>query len=213
MTLPFGLIIAGGAGQRLGGVRKAELRLGGVRLLDRVAGAFGPVAEPLLIATGPHPAPPNLPRGAVPIPDLPYPPAGPLAGLAAAVLALQQRGVQSGVLVSAPVDTPFLPEDFAGIMVQALGPDAAVYARHGADFHPPVAAWRLEAIAFLPASFAEGSAPVSLRALQEQLGSRAVEWRVGESNPFLNINTIADLLALQRTERERLSPLNWGTRA
>lgn len=35
------VILAGGRGSRLGGVRKADLRLGGVRLLDRVLSAVG----------------------------------------------------------------------------------------------------------------------------------------------------------------------------
>jgi molybdopterin-guanine dinucleotide biosynthesis protein A len=206
VSLPFGVIIAGGGGQRLGGVRKGELRVGGVRLVDRVAQALGPVAAPLLIATGPHRAPPNLPGGALAIADLPYPVGGPLAGLAAAMLALRARGIERGVLVSAPVDSPFLPAGFAATMMQALGAQAAVYARHADDFYPPAAAWRLEAIGEVAGAIAEGSAPPSLRALHERLGSQAVEWPAGAPNPFTNINTIADLMAAER-RKKGLCPL------
>ena len=46
MSLPHAVIIAGGEGQRLGGVRKADLRIGGVRQIDRVIEALGAVAAP-----------------------------------------------------------------------------------------------------------------------------------------------------------------------
>ncbi|MFN4211385.1 MAG: NTP transferase domain-containing protein, partial [Devosia sp.] len=49
MTLPHAVIIAGGRGERLGGVRKADLRLGGRRLVDRVADELGPLASPLML--------------------------------------------------------------------------------------------------------------------------------------------------------------------
>ncbi|HWI05543.1 MAG TPA: NTP transferase domain-containing protein [Acidimicrobiales bacterium] len=40
-----GVILAGGAGRRMGGLDKAALRVGGVSLLDRVLGAAQPVAH------------------------------------------------------------------------------------------------------------------------------------------------------------------------
>ncbi|WP_172122945.1 MULTISPECIES: NTP transferase domain-containing protein [unclassified Devosia] len=206
MSLPFGVIIAGGAGQRLGGVRKAELRVGGVRLLERVAAAFGPVAAPLLIATGPHRAPAPLPDGALAVPDLPAAVGGPLAGLAAAVAALKQSGIESGVLVSAPVDTPFLPAGFAQVMADALGQAEAIYARHDQDFYPPVAAWRLEALQSLAGDVGRSSAPASLKALHRQLGSAELDWPAEESNPFININTLAEVLAAEKRERQHNPP-------
>jgi molybdopterin-guanine dinucleotide biosynthesis protein A len=198
MSLAFGVIIAGGAGQRLGGVRKAELRVGGVRLLERVAAAFGPVAAPLLVAIGPYRVPPQLPGAALAVPDLPAPLGGPLAGLAAAVAALQQRGVRSGVLVSAPVDTPLLPRGFAQHMATGLGGANAVYACHGQDFYPPVAAFRLEALQGLPGEVLAGQGPDSLRALHLCLGAQPLYWPAEKLNPFSNINTLGELLALEK---------------
>ena len=141
-----GVIIAGGKGERLGGVRKADLRIGGRRLVDRVAEALGAVSAPLLIATGPGGAWPRLPVGAVAVPDLDAPVGGPLAGLAAAAAALRAHGIDRGLLVSVAVDTPFLPADFAAAMRDGLGYAPAAYAAYGAQFYPPNAIWRIEAL-------------------------------------------------------------------
>ena len=103
------LIIAGGTGQRLGGVRKADLRVGDITLLDRVSTALGPLDTPLMLSTGPGaPATPH-PRPGLALPDLDLPIGGPLAGLLAALDSLRARAVTSGILVSVAVDTPFLP--------------------------------------------------------------------------------------------------------
>lgn len=196
------VIIAGGLGQRLGGVRKASLRIGGQRLIDRVSAALGPVANPLLVSTGPHSAIPDLPEGAEAVADLPLPCAGPLAGLAAAVAALRRHGVVRGVLVSVAVDTPFLPADFVARMVAPLGQTPASYAAWKDDFYPPNAAWRIEAISDLPERLSAHAPPVSLKALQRLLNAEAVDWSDDyRVNPFHNVNTVGDLIALGRLAR------------
>jgi molybdopterin-guanine dinucleotide biosynthesis protein A len=197
VSAPHGVIIAGGKGQRLGGVRKADLRIGGRRLVDRLAEALGPVAPPLMIAVGPDDDGRGRRDGAVAVTDLAAPVGGPLAGLAAAVAALQARGIGDGLLVSAAVDTPFLPEDFAAAMADELGDAPAAYAAWGADFYPPNAIWRIEALADLPQQVMAGTAPGSLKALLAGLSARQVDWRAqSAADPFRNVNTLADLLAL-----------------
>lgn len=199
MSVPHGVIIAGGRGERLGGVRKAGLRIGGRRLVDRVAEALGEVAPPLLIAVGPEDDGRARRGGAVMVPDLAVPVSGPLAGLAAAVAALQARGIGEGLLVSAAVDTPYLPQDFAAVMADELGDAPAALAAWGADFYPTNAIWRIEALADLPRRVMAGTAPGSLKALLADLGARRVDWRGRcAADPFRNVNTVADLLALSR---------------
>lgn len=202
MSLVHGVIIAGGKGARLGGVRKADLRIGGRRLLDRVAGALGAVAPPLLIAVGPEDDGRGRRDGAVAVTDLEAPVGGPLAGLVAAVAALQGRGFSDGLLVSAAVDTPFLPDDFVAVMGAELGDVPAAFAGWGADFYPPNAIWRIAALADLPGRVMDGTAPGSLKGLQASLGARRVDW-AGRCavDPFLNVNTVADLVRLGRRER------------
>ncbi|MCR6672845.1 molybdenum cofactor guanylyltransferase [Devosia ginsengisoli] len=201
MSLLHGVIIAGGRGERLGGVRKADLRIGGRRLVDRVAAALGPVAPPLMIAVGPDDDGRGRRDGAAAVTDLPAPVGGPLAGLAAAVAALQERGIGEGLLVSAAVDTPFLPDNFGVVMLDALGDASAAFAGWGADFYPPNAIWRIEALANLPGQITAGTAPGSLKGLQARLGARRVDWSGrAAANPFLNVNMLADLLMLGRHE-------------
>ena len=201
MSAPYAVIIAGGQGQRLGGVRKGDLRIGGVRLVERVRQGLGDVAQPLLLATGPGQAP-QTNSGMLAVADLDGPVGGPLAGLAAAVEALQRRGVRSGILVSVAVDTPFLPPGFAAAMAAALGDAAAVYAAWNEAFYPPNAAWRIEALDALPGQVRAGMSAPSLKALHQQLDARRHDWRAGhEHDPFANLNTLADLVALQRRAR------------
>ena len=202
MSLVHAVIIAGGEGQRLGGVRKADLRIGGVRQIDRVVAALGPEARPILDSTGPEHRRIDLPADCAAIPDLDAPHGGPLAGLAAAVDRLARERITHGLLVSVAVDTPFLPADFVQRLQAALGEAPAAFAAWGGDFYPPNALWRLERLQGLPAGIIDGTAPVSLKALQRELGAVRVDWAGSDkANPFLNINTVTDLIALQRIAR------------
>ena len=202
MSLTHAVIIAGGEGQRLGGVRKADLRIGGVRQIDRVVAALGPVARPILASTGPEHRRIDLPTDCSALPDLDARHGGPLAGLAAAVGRLAREGIAQGLLVSVAVDTPFLPTDFVQRLEAALGAAPAAFAASGDDFYPPNAIWRVESLQGLPASIIDGTAPNSLKALQRELGAVRVDWAESDkANPFLNINTVADLIALQRIAR------------
>ena len=199
MSLPYALIIAGGHGQRLGGVRKADLRLGGVRQLDRVMKALGTLAAPILVATGPRGRSLALPPDCVSIADGDSPCAGPLAGLVAAVAHLAESGTTRGLLISVAVDTPFLPGDFVSRMVAGIGDTNCAYATWGDDFYPPNALWRLESLQTLPAAVSRPDAPTSLKALQRNLGAVGIDWSdLSPANPFANINTLAELIRLQR---------------
>jgi molybdopterin-guanine dinucleotide biosynthesis protein A len=199
MSLVHAVIIAGGEGQRLGGVRKADLRIGGVRQIDRVVAALGAVARPILVSTGPENRRVEMPAGCAALPDLDAPHGGPLAGLAAAIDRLAREGITRGLLVSVAVDTPFLPGNFVQRLEAALGAAPAAFAAWEEDFYPPNAIWRIESLQHLPASIVANAAPASLKALQRELGALRVDWTEdAEANPFLNINTVADLVTLQR---------------
>lgn len=69
MTNPVGAIIAGGGATRFGGVPKGLERVGGVRMIDRVATALQAVAQELIIVSNAPDAPrwvPGMPvRGDV----------------------------------------------------------------------------------------------------------------------------------------------------
>ncbi|HEY8577282.1 MAG TPA: NTP transferase domain-containing protein [Devosia sp.] len=198
MSLPHIVILAGGQGQRLGHVRKADLRIGGRTLLGRVADALGPSGVKML-ALGPVFAYPPAPTGFLAVRDLDTSLAGPLAGLAGAIAALQGMKIEKGLLVSVAVDTPFLPHNFVSRLQAGLHATDAAYASWRDQPYPTNAIWRIEAVADLPRQVHEGTAPPSLRRLLEQMDAAAVDWSAeADMDPFANVNTVADLLTLAR---------------
>lgn len=196
------VILAGGAGSRLGQVRKSEIRLGGETLLARLTGRLAIEKTSLLISTGPGPADPIAVGDA--LPDLDGPLGGPLAGIVAAVAHLRQRAPTDTVLLSVAVDTPFLPNDFVPRMLAPLAKGApAAQAFWRGNAYPTNAAWSLSALRDLPERIVSDKAINSPKALLAQLGAVQVEW--GDShgdNPFANLNTLADLVTLARRSRQ-----------
>ena len=98
------LILAGGQNRRMGGRPKAALRdSAGVRFLDRIAAAMGSPDERLLSTNTPA-----LAEGTAftPVPDR-FPGAGPLGGIASALLACRSDGLLA-VSCDVPLVTPEL---------------------------------------------------------------------------------------------------------
>ncbi|QQR40836.1 molybdenum cofactor guanylyltransferase [Devosia rhizoryzae] len=186
MTI-YAVVLAGGQGSRLGDVRKAEIRLGGRSLLERV---MERLPTDVLISTGHGRSYSKYTC----VSDGPGPVGGPLAGLAAAVLYLRDKASSDDVLISAAVDTPFLPADFAHKLIGGLAFNLAAYAIWGDEVYPTNAAYRFGAIATLPERLAELGSP---KRLQAALHAQAVRWET-DQNPFANLNTLADLVTLAR---------------
>ncbi|WP_316670713.1 NTP transferase domain-containing protein [uncultured Propionibacterium sp.] len=110
------VVLAGGTGERLGGVSKADIVLGGRRLLDRVAGALRDVVDGALVVVAPDSveAPDGCPR------ILEDPPGGgPLAGIAAGLDALPPPAGPCEWVLVCGVDTPAIGE-LAPRLVRAL---------------------------------------------------------------------------------------------
>ena len=105
-----GIVLAGGAGRRMGGVDKAALVVGGVTLLDRVLGAARPVCERLVVV---GPVRPTSVAGVTFVMEA-EPGGGPGAAVAAGLGAAPGAGV---VLVLA-ADLPLLT---AGHLRRLLG--------------------------------------------------------------------------------------------
>lgn len=193
-----GLILAGGRGERMGGVVKANLDVGGIRLLDRVAAPMA-ACSPLLVAHGHMPPellrlPADMQPVADPIDDI----AGPLAGLAGAISVLRQLQDRPEFIVTVAVDTPFLPPDYLERLALAIGDSAAAIAAHAGQRYPTNAIWRIIPLLDLPDRFASGEAPPSLKSLALATGAIEVPWPdTSPGNPFANINTPADLAAAQ----------------
>lgn len=199
MTLAA-VILAGGRGERLGGVRKAQLRVGGATLLERVRGALPPAAQVLVSIGHQEPGEARIPFGIRVVRDQTTAFGGPLAGLAAAVLAL--RGSGAHTLLTASVDTPFLPPTLFPALLEAMGGRSGAIASGGGQLHPTIAAWRLSALRDLPQAVAAGTAPRSLKHLALQHDAAILDWAPSPPDDvFDGVNTIAELLRAQRRAR------------
>lgn len=192
------VVLTGGEGTRLGRIRKADLRLGGVRLIDRVANRLAPANGRLLVSVGPSTL--AAPPGLIGIVDRVGDPGGPLAGILAAAHHLATTTGPDDILVSVAVDTPFLPEDYVSKLVApvAAGARAAVVAWDG-TLYPTNAAWRLDALMPLLRDGTSTSPIRSPKRLLESLDATIVDWAACSSeNPFANLNTLKDLVLLAR---------------
>jgi molybdopterin-guanine dinucleotide biosynthesis protein A len=178
-----GLILAGGAGSRLGGVDKAFVKLAGQPLIqhlfDRLEPQLGKIA---ISANGDATRFDAFP--VLVLPDGKLAGFGPLAGVAAGLEWAAQQGAKS--LITVPVDTPFIPPDLMVRLIPA--PSVAVY---GGRQHHLVAHWRVSALPDL-LRFLQTGAPYKVRDFLSVCGARQVAFE-GAADPFLNINTPEDL--------------------
>ncbi|ARC89288.1 molybdenum cofactor guanylyltransferase MobA [Rhodovulum sp. MB263] len=191
----FGTILAGGQGRRLGGVDKALLRLGDETLLARAVARLGPQVEMLaLSANGPEAAyrAAGLGREDAVLPDPPPGDQGPLAGVLAGLDWARAGGADW--LVTAAVDTPFLPCDLVPrllLAAETAGTGMAI-AASGGRRHPTAALWPVGFREALAAELAGGLR--RLGAFGVARGAALAEFPVGPGpDPFFNINTAGDL--------------------
>lgn len=189
-----GLILAGGVGSRLGGVDKAFVGLGGRILIDHLLGRLaGQVGRVAISANG------DLSRfagfGLPVLADGELAGKGPLAGVVKGLeWALREEAAQ---LLTVPVDTPFIPGD----LVARLGAAPCVAAWRGRQHHL-VAVWPVDGLAALKAFLARPGA-YKVRDALALLSARQVAFDEAESDPFLNINTVADLEAAEEDSHLR----------
>ena len=189
------LILAGGRARRLGGIEKPLIRIGGLTILERILAALADdVASVALSANG---EPARFSRfGLTVLPDGPYQGEGPLAGLLAGLEWAATLGAQD--MLSLPGDTPFLPTGLASRL--APSPSVAV---SGGRRHHLVALWPVGARQALAQRLARpGTRAVG--AFAEEIGARGVEFSALPGDPFLNINTQADLARAQAIAEEAL---------
>ena len=186
----FGAALAGGAGSRMGGADKARLEVGGVALLDRALQALDPAAR-LAVAGGARIAPEDEP-GLTVLPD-PRPDRGPLAGLAASLAWAEALGAD--LLLTAPVDAPFLTPDLYRELIEAVaGDDAydAAIAEGDGRTQWLAACWRPRLAGVAARRLRSGALAVA--GLLDGRSWRAVQVD-GPPHLFLNVNAPADLAA------------------
>src|SRR6185436_1904082 len=135
------VILAGGKGTRLGGATKAALRIGGLALLERVRGTLMTQAKTVLLSVAASQMDDDWVTAAnFPIVADPIAEAGPLGGIAGALVWARAYAPKTAAIVSTPVDVPFLPDD---LIARLLQEDGVAVAESGGQLHHAVAAWPL----------------------------------------------------------------------
>ncbi len=128
-----GVVLAGGAGRRMGGVDKAALLVGGVTMLDRVLGAARPVCDRLVVV---GPVRPTVVAGVEFVSE-----AEPGGGPVPAVMAGLAAAPECDVALVLAVDLPLLTTDHLRLLLVALNADAVAAADVGGP-NPLLAAYR-----------------------------------------------------------------------
>ena len=182
-----GLILAGGAATRMGGVDKPLLPLGGRRILDFVLDRVRPQVEAVAISANGDPAR-YAPFGCAVLADE-VSGRGPLGGLLRGLGWAESLGAEA--VLSVPGDTPFIPTD----LVARLAP-APACAQNLSGVHWPVALWPVDSRKVL-ADWLGSQNSGRVSAFGALIGLRKV-WFSETVDLFHNVNTPADLEAAQR---------------
>lgn len=179
----------------MGGGDKTLLPLGDATLLDHVVARLGPQCSTLALNANGDPA--RFARFGLPVLADPVPGfAGPLAGVLAGLDWAAARGAED--IVTAAADTPFLPRDLLARLREAAAlrgvpvalaatPDDAGIPRR----HPTFGLWPVSLREDLRAALAQGERKVARWA--DRHGAAAAIFPAGPFDPFLNVNTPADL--------------------
>jgi molybdenum cofactor guanylyltransferase len=194
-----GLVLAGGQGSRMGGLDKGLQRLHGEPLAAHVLKRLAPQTGPLIISANRHAdvyAALGAPFGATVVADtLPGFP-GPLAGLLAGL-----RAANTAFVLSAPCDSPGLPDDLAARLAEALvahDADIATVTTINSDgitsIHPVFALLRVSLADDLSAFLDAGERKV--RAWYAR--HKTVEVAFSNERAFYNINSLQELAGLER---------------
>ena len=207
MSLPLGVILAGGLATRMGGGDKALLQVGGQTLLQRVIHRLQPqVMGMALNANGDATRFDGfgLPVLSDSIGGFPGPLAGVLAGLDWAA----EQGAEAIVTVAA--DTPFFPPDLVDVLqdtargmahplVLAATPrgeeKTKSMSRSGLIRHPTFGLWPVALRDDLRGALGEGIKKVVI--WTEKHGGREAVFAADGGDPFFNVNTPEDLQAAE----------------
>jgi molybdenum cofactor guanylyltransferase len=182
----FALALAGGVARRMGGGDKPLLAVGGRPMLERILDVLAAEAEAVAISANGDPA--RFAGYGLPVlDDGGFAGRGPLAGVLAGLDWAAAKGGR--LLLTVPGDTPFVPAGLAA----ALGLAPAFAASAGRE-HPLVALWPV-AVRDDLRRVLSGPGSHSAGRFAESIGLRRVEFPAAPHDPFLNVNTQAELAA------------------
>ena len=186
-----GVVLAGGAGRRMGGLDKAALQVGGVALLDRVLAAARPVCDRLVVV-GPA-RPTEVPGVEFVMDDCPG------GGPVPAILAGLNACPGCDTLLVLATDLALLLPEHLRLLLSELDrrPDVeAVAALDAEGPNPLLAAYRSSTLASRAAGLGLGPGAAAGRLLPDAL------WTVDLGPATLNVNRPEDLAAAERLVAE-----------
>jgi molybdenum cofactor guanylyltransferase len=185
--LIYGVILAGGAGTRMGGADKALLPLAGMPLLAHAIDRLAPQVARLAISANGDAA--RFAAFAMPVlPDARV--MGPLGGILAALDWAQG----ADAVVSVAVDTPFFPCDLVPRLCLAAGGTGMAMAQSAGHDHPTFALWPTALRSHLRAFLDSGAKP----RVRDFANAHGPQRAVFDDAAFHNLNTPADLAAAER---------------
>ena len=198
MTAPvLGLLLAGGRSRRMGGGDKCLRSLGERTLLEQVVARARPQVAALLLNANGDAA--RFERFGLPVAaDVVEGFAGPLAGVLTGMEWALQCRPDLPFVASIATDTPYFPRDLVARLLQAVmsGADLAL-AASGGQGHPVFGLWPVRlASALRTALVNDGVRKVDVWTAHYR--TVAVEFAIGDVDPFFNANRPEDLAEAAR---------------
>jgi len=207
MTMPLGVILAGGQATRMGWCDKGLLSLGGTSLLQRVIDLLAPQVGAVVLNANGDPA--RFSSVGLPvIPDSIAGFPGPLAGVLAGLDWAAEQGADTIVTVAA--DTPFFPTNLVAHLrdvADGMGHPLVLAAtprgtektksmsKSGLIRHPTFGLWPVALRDDLRAALRDGISKVVI--WTERHGGREAVFPTDNGDPFFNVNTPEELETAQ----------------
>jgi molybdenum cofactor guanylyltransferase len=180
----LGAIIAGGKSKRMG-AEKALVKLGSQSLIVRVIDRLIPQVEDIVINANGDTKRFEFLEFDI-IPDIETEIDTPLAGIHAALSYADEEGYDA--VVTVPSDSPFLPHD----LVKKLAGTKAAFANSKGQDHFLTGFWPVK---LLPNLETEMHNSNRVQDWVFKINAAKVNWRADDYDPFMNINTPADMIA------------------
>jgi molybdopterin-guanine dinucleotide biosynthesis protein A len=189
----LGVIIAGGRSSRMGGREKAFIDLNGATLMERVYSRIRFQVDEVVINANGDAARFSAFDLTV-IADQHASLATPLAGLHAALAHAQSHGFDA--VLTIPSDQPFLPLDLVKRLEEAGRSTGAAVAASMARIHYLTGLWS-SALAPVLDDCIRREAMRRVQDFVHRVATAEVEWDVFPHDPFLNVNSVEDLVMAQ----------------
>ena len=192
MSIPAGVILAGGRSSRMGVTSKALLELNGQPLLRHVVDRLQAHLDPLLLSCESETADFES-FGLAVVPDLLPDYRGPLTGLYSTLQFLSDKGHSNG-LVLCPCDAPFIPDNLVQVLSNADQSEIkpVVVISYQGVLQPTFSLWQNHHLPVIREAVVEQGRG-GLKHLLTSLPHKIVEWATEEPSPFFNVNTPEEL--------------------